>query len=339
MEIESEEENNTDNSNNEYELATKLKDIGFLRMPEKCICGNTRLNIQKLNSNKPSGIVYRCTNYKYKHTYNIRKNSFFEPFKRLKLNIVLETVKCMLCKQMNIEKTKIYLENTIKEKISKPSIRKIFKYVRETIKKYYEIEYVSEIFGEKNANDVFAIDESLFTHTINNQPVWVIGAINNRTKNFRLETVFNRDSEILKKFVNKYIDKGNTIVSDGWAGYSFLNNNPAYNHIVHIHGGGDFGFGITSTSYIEGLWSNIKSKIKMIYHIIPSFNFISFLRESEFRIKNNKKNYEVLLIEFFKCFDCTKNLENTIISDAHIFLHDSDFNANSSNDEDDSSSD
>jgi len=33
----------------------------------------------------------------------------------------------------------------------------------------------------------------------------------------------------------------------------FLNNNQGYNYIVHIHGGDDFGFGITSTSYIEGL--------------------------------------------------------------------------------------
>ena len=57
---------------------------------------------------------------------------------------------------------------------------------------------------------------------------------------------------------------------------------------MYIYGGGDFGFGIASTSYIKDC-SNIKSKIKSIYHIIPSFSFIRFLRESEFRIKNNKK--------------------------------------------------
>ena len=28
------------------ELATKLKDLGFLREPDKCICKNKRLNIQ-----------------------------------------------------------------------------------------------------------------------------------------------------------------------------------------------------------------------------------------------------------------------------------------------------
>ena len=58
-----------------------------------------------------------------------------------------------------------------------------------------------------------------------------------------------------------------------------------------------------------------------------------------FLIKKRKKNYDELLKEFFKCYDCTKNLENTIISDDHTFLDDIDFNENSSNDEDDSSSD
>lgn len=129
-------------------------------------------------------------------------------------------------------------------------------------KKYFEIGYVSEIFGEINDHEIFAIDECQFTHTNKNKAVWVIGVINNRIKNFRLDTVFTRNSDILKKFVYKYFEKGNTIVSNGWARYKFLNNNQDYNHIVHIHGGGDFVFGIISTSYIEGLWSNIKSKIK-----------------------------------------------------------------------------
>ena len=62
----------------------------------------------------------QTTNVKW--IYNIRKDSFFEPFTKLTLNFVLEVVKCMLCKEMNIEKTKIYLDHTIKEKISKPTI-------------------------------------------------------------------------------------------------------------------------------------------------------------------------------------------------------------------------
>ena len=48
MEIEMEEENNIDNLKDEYELATKLKDLGILREPDQCICGNNRLNIKKI---------------------------------------------------------------------------------------------------------------------------------------------------------------------------------------------------------------------------------------------------------------------------------------------------
>ena len=211
MEIEMEEEINIDNLNDEYELASKLKDLGILRGPDQCICGNNRLNIQKLKSNRPSGIVYRCTNYKFKGIYNIRKDSFFEPFTKLTLNIVLEVVKYMLCKEMNIEKTKIYLDNTIKEKISKPTIRKIFKNVQNIIKKYFEIEYVNEIFVEFNAHEIFSIDECQFTHINKNQAVWVIDAINNRTKNFRLETVIylkNLFINILKREIQLYPTAG-----------------------------------------------------------------------------------------------------------------------------------
>ena len=50
MEIEMEEENNIDNLNDEYELASKLKDLGIFQY----ICGNNRLNIQKLQLNRPS---------------------------------------------------------------------------------------------------------------------------------------------------------------------------------------------------------------------------------------------------------------------------------------------
>ena len=66
-----------------------------------------------------------------------KKKFLFWTITRLTLNIVLEVVKYMLCKQINIEKTKIYLENTIKEKISKSRVRKIFKHIWKIIKIYY----------------------------------------------------------------------------------------------------------------------------------------------------------------------------------------------------------
>ena len=49
--------------------------------------------------------------------------------------------------------------------------------------------------------------------------------------------------------MKKYVEPGNNIVSDGWPAYNNLNEE-GYHHDVHIHGGGDFGFGLNSTSTI-----------------------------------------------------------------------------------------
>ena len=43
--------------------------------------------------------------------------------------------------------------------------------------------------------------------------------------------------------------------------------NSNYKHEIHIHGpNGNFGFGLHSTSPIEGVWSILKSNIKKIYN-------------------------------------------------------------------------
>ena len=69
----------------------------------------------------------------------------------------------------------------------------------------------------------------------------VIGIIDNQTKHFRLTQTLNRDTVTLANFIEKNIDRGNHIVSDGWSGYDFLDNaNSCYIRSKHIHGGGDF---------------------------------------------------------------------------------------------------
>ena len=47
------------------------------------------------------------------------------------------------------------------------TIRKILKVIKEFLYHYYNIEYQSSLFGEKNAHGTFSIDEALFTHKTN----------------------------------------------------------------------------------------------------------------------------------------------------------------------------
>ena len=56
------------------------------------------------------------------------------------------------------------------------------------------------------------IDESLFTYGKNGMQIWVIGAINTTTKEFRVEPIKERNSESIKLFISSYIDTSNHII-------------------------------------------------------------------------------------------------------------------------------
>ena len=95
---------------------------------------------------------------------------------------------------------------------------------------------------------------------------------------------------------------GSKIVTDGWPGYNFLNDN-GYVRYEHNHDAGDLGEGEESTSHSEGLWGNLKGDIISTYHCIPCKDFLYFLKEEEFKYINRKKNYEDIIKEFFECYN------------------------------------
>lgn len=49
----------------------------------------------------------------------------------------------------------------------------------------------SEWLNEKNKNKVFSVDVSLFITDKNYNQIWVIGAVDNITKYFRIDVAFN----------------------------------------------------------------------------------------------------------------------------------------------------
>ena len=76
-----------------------------------------------------------------------------------------------------------------------------------------KIVYASEAISEPNKNWYFSVDERLINHKDNKQ-IWLLGIINNSTKEFRIEASYSRDGDTLSKFINLYVETGNTIVSD-----------------------------------------------------------------------------------------------------------------------------
>ena len=122
-------------------------------------------------------------------------------------------------------------------------------------------------------------------------------------------------------------------MTDGWLGYSFLEDEGNIRD-EHNHEGGDFGFGISSTSHIESLWHNLKDSITKIYNMIPSRNFISFLRESEWRNKNRSKNREDKIKEFFSCYQLVWDVNDSVLG-SNEFIKDSDMGYDSLNEKED----
>lgn len=138
--------------------------------------------------------------------------------------------------------------------------------------------------GRTNGGSLISVDKSLFDKQ-NGTNIWILGAKNNKTLNIRLGLFKSRNEEDCKKLITNYNKPHNRIITDEWRSYNFLDNtNSEYEHKVHIHGPmGNFGLGLHSTSFIEGVWGIVKNNIKKIYNSIPDDNLILFLREGEFR--------------------------------------------------------
>ena len=233
--------------------------------------------------------------------YQIRINSLFNKFAYVRLDLISEVINCFINLEFNVKKTKHYLANEKNRNISITLLNKILKELRNIIYDYMHIVYESELFGPKNTHSYFAVDECLFSHK-NGRKIWILGAINTQTTEFRLEATLDRSEITLKKFITKYIEEENSIITNGWSGYNFLNSNPSYYHITHIHGGGNFGFGIQITSHIESLWAIIKAKKKSTYKVIPNSYLMKFIKEAEFKYCLKDKSYEKRIVALFESF-------------------------------------
>lgn len=132
----------------------------------------------------------------------------------------------------------------------------IARYIKDT----YKVEYIAE----ENAGDCISINES-FVHD-NQKQIWIIGMINNPTREIRLEISENRNSSTIKKIILNLIPKGNNIVTDGFMCYRWLDDPfRDYEHSMHKNCQGDFGTRLDSTSQVGQLFSHLKQLIKTIY--------------------------------------------------------------------------
>ena len=98
--------------------------------------------------------------------------------------------------------------------------------------------------------------------------IWLVGGIYATSKALRMDIIPERNATNLEIFVKNHIEPGSNINHEGWMGYSFLDNdNSVWTHETHMHGTGQFGYGLHSASHIEQIWGQIKQIIRKIYTI------------------------------------------------------------------------
>ena len=152
-------------SNSEIEYASKLNEMGYLPGPDICKCGAKKFTIQNYHESKTSGCIFRCINSKCRQRFPIRVNSFFERHPYVSLKLCSEIIKCCICFEFNITKTKKYINTEKNTFVSTNVIRKIYESIRFIMYKYLRFKYITEKISVENKHQCFSVDESEFTKT------------------------------------------------------------------------------------------------------------------------------------------------------------------------------
>jgi len=230
----------------------------------------------------------RCSKKNFKKKINIRKNTFFYFFNKYPISVIIKIIELFIIDNKKVTEIikaicEYYKINSINLKV----IYRMINLIRRAIAHYIKESYYTKL-AINNENAKITIDESLFCHFNGNRQIWLIGLINTNTHEFRIEAVYERNSEIMEKIIKHHVGEGNFIITDGWGAYSSMDNpNSGYHRIIHIHGHHDFGHGDESTSHIEGVWADLKRIISRFYVSVKSCNFIYFAKEAEMRKKTS----------------------------------------------------
>lgn len=223
----------------------------------------------------------------------LRNYSFFKLFSNTPASIIYLILESFILKRKNAKEIFKEIQTKFNKNISYINICKKLEIIRKIICEFFKIKYRESNIGgfdDNNIPHIVALDESLFSHD-KKGPIWVVGGVDTKLKNIRLDIIRQRNTTNLAIFVNNHFREGTHFTHDGWSGYNFLDNNINYTHETHNHGSGDLGY------------------LHSIYGLIPMLNFVYFLREVELRVIIKKFNdiekmntiKEIIKKVYFKC--------------------------------------
>ena len=154
-------------------------------------------------------------------------------------------------------------------------------------------------FDANGASVVVEVDETFFFHRKyhrgrRRKGSWVFGIVERVSGKCWLEVVPRRDAATLEQIILAHVLPGTTIMSDAWGGYANINqlNNGVYRHevVVHAHNFVDPVHGDIHTQSIEGLWMQVKRKLR--YQSGTSRElFKSYLSEFQWRHSHKQHTF------------------------------------------------
>ena len=248
-ENESEEELSLDNSwNISYEKEKQFSNKCTMELltydPKVCPACNIREYEKKESkgNNTLNPFQLRCNNLQCGKKVNLRYYSIFKFSPNIPSSVIYYITEELIVKMKNAKEIVVEIQNKYNKTLSYITMSKKILLLRKIIAEYLKCKYRQNSFGgfeHENNPKIVAIGESLFTHDEQGQ-VWVVGGIETKLKNIRLDIIRMRNSSNLERFILNHFREGTHFTHDVWAGYSFLNNNINYIHETHLHGGGDF---------------------------------------------------------------------------------------------------
>lgn len=227
------------------------------------VCGGNMF--PKVRGDRSAGEVFRCE-FDRDHTKAIRTYSLFDKAK-MPIPDVMVFIKSYLDKSSLLQCSKfagVAYKTTAVNWAS---------YIRELFKEYFH-----RNIKHKKLSGEIEIDESLFGRKVKHHRgdpnkglrVWVFGMIERSSNTIIMYPVQDRTANTLLPLIQRHVEPGSTIYSDGWSAYMDLNS-LGYNHFTVIH---KYSFKKTykntlteeiitvHTNRIEGAWKHAKDHFK-----------------------------------------------------------------------------
>lgn len=264
--------------------------------PDKEACIR-HLEILRWNGNVVSPFdttskVYKCkgNRYRCKNTgkyFNVKTNTLFDNSK-VPLQKWFMAIWLITCHSKGISSTQLARDIGVTQKTAwflLHRIRNCFGFDNDNDLNN-DIEVDETYVGGKNKNRHFdkRVKNSQGRSYKDKTPVF--GMIE-RSGKLNAKVVSDVTASTLNVLITRYVNKGSTIHSDEWYGYSRLPKH--YNHTIVRHGSGEYVSGNSYTNTMEGFWSILKRGIIGIYHKVSSKHLQKYVDEFVFRYNTRKQ--------------------------------------------------